>query len=118
MKYCLVAPAPMAIRLMFLVFNISKNNPVLANMFVIPQDYDPFANDFFETDKPLFENGVHQSRFWEIILLKKHMLSEVRTVAFNLVSRSNEPLDFVDLEKYSKLNLEKLLVNKLKKVKC
>lgn len=107
----------MAIRLMLLVFNISRNNPVLSNLFIIPRDYDPVRNDFFDVEARLFENGIHQSRFWELLLLKNHVLSDIRTVASNLIARPADALDFVDLEKYSKLTLQKLLLNKLKKVK-
>jgi hypothetical protein len=113
----MIAPGDMAIRIIFLVFNINKNNPILHNMFMIPRDYDPMRNDFFETDAELFENNIHQSLFWEVILLKKHYLNEVRAVAKNLQKRSNDPLDFIDLENFSKLTLEKLLLKKLKRVK-
>lgn len=107
----------MATRLVLLIFNICRNNPVLQGMFAVPRDYDPMANDFFETEKDLFENNVHRSRFWEVVLLKRHFLSDVRTIANNLQKRSNDALDLVDLDKYSKLTLEKLLLKKLKRVK-
>ena len=117
LKYTLIAPSDMALRLSFLLFNIAKNNSILDSQFKIPRLYSPFKHDPFMVNADLFHNKVTNSKFWEIILLKRHCISEVRMVGFNLMGKLKESLDFIELENFSKLNLEKLLLRKLKRIK-
>lgn len=102
---------------MFLIFNISKHNPILDSYFIIPRLYDPFKYDNFNIEQSLFENNAVQTKFWELIILKKSSISEIRLISDNLTGKIKESLDYIELENFSKLTLKELLKKKLKKIK-
>ena len=84
-------------------------------MFIIPKNWN-YKNDPFDEKATIFENNIAQSCFWELLLLKRHYLEDIRQVFIDFLFKT-ENNDFIDLSEYRHLQLDELFKQKLKRVK-
>lgn len=108
----MIAGADIALKLSMLIFNTFKNRESVRDMIRVPADF-AIEKDPFQFVEDFFSNNISQSCFWEILLLKRHYLSEVRYFYKQIGGNQLDQLDFIDLNEFAQFDLLSLISQKV-----
>ena len=83
--------------------------------FKVPRLWD-YKQDPFIESTDIYSNNIKDSFFWEMLLLKRHYMQEIREV-FEELDYKLQNAEFINLEEYRNIDIPSLMESKLKRIK-